>query len=112
MSCASRSELPSKADTTTEMFLSVAKVSSLWSPNADSALAIVVTVSRISTPLAAQVVGGGVDELAERTHPARLCRLQRIGELLQLFTQIIPLQRNSGALLRNDRTIGQLRPVE
>ena len=55
--------------------------------------------------LAAQVVGGGVDERAQRADPAGLGRLQRLGELLQLLAEVVELHRNRGAVLRDDRAV-------
>ena len=59
--------------------------------------------------LAAQVVRGGVDELAHRARPAGRGGLQRVGELLQLLTEVVPLDRNRGAFLRNRRAGSQFR---
>src|SRR4029078_6602709 len=40
--------------------------------------------------LAAQIVGGGVDERTQRGDSAGLGRLQRDGQLLQLRTDLVP----------------------
>ena len=59
--------------------------------------------------LAAEVVGGGVDEGAERADPARLRRLQFVGEALKLGAYVIPLHGDRGAFLGYDGAVGHLR---
>ena len=49
--------------------------------------------------LAAQVVRGGVDEGTEFADPAGLGGLQRLGDAVQLFADIVVLDRHHGAVL-------------
>ena len=42
--------------------------------------------------LPAQIVGGGVDERTQRAHAAGLGGLQRVGQLLQLLTEVDPIR--------------------
>ena len=58
------------------------KMSLLWSPSAEIACDSLMMVSRMSGALAAQVVGGGVDERAQRADTARLGGLQYLSQLL------------------------------
>ena len=51
--------------------------------------------------LSAQVVGGGVDHRPQRADPARLGRLQRLAEHLQLPAHLVPLDRHGGAFDRD-----------
>ena len=55
--------------------------------------------------LATQIVGGGVDERAQRTDAAGLGRLQLVGQPLQLLAEVVLLHRNSGALPRDHRVV-------
>src|SRR5271169_5368989 len=59
--------------------------------------------------LTAQVVRGSVDKRTQRADTTFLGGLQSVGELFQLPPQVIPLHGDGGAVLRNDRTIGQHR---
>ena len=60
--------------------------------------------------LAAQVVGGGVDERTQRADAAGLGGLQQFGEPLELGAQVVPLDRHRGAVLRDDRAVGIVAP--
>ena len=61
--------------------------------------------------LSAQVVGGGVDHRPQRADPARLGRLQRLAEHLQLPPYLVPLDRHGGALDRDHGVVFHHRPA-
>ena len=61
--------------------------------------------------LAAQVVGGCVDERAQGADAAGLGRLQCLDELLQLVAQIVPLDWHRGVFLRNHRVSAMTGPL-
>ncbi len=56
--------------------------------------------------LPAQVVGGGVDERAQRADTARFGRLQQFCQPLQLDSDVIPFHWNRGTFLRDDGARG------
>ena len=68
-------------------------------------------VSRMLAPWPAQVVGGGVDDRTQRAHPAGLGGLQRVGQLLQLLADVVPLDRHRGAFARDHRVVVHHRPT-
>ena len=76
LSWRSRSLLSCSADTRIDRFLKVLNRSPLWSPSAEIACdSLMIGVADVGA-LAAQVVGGGVDECPQGADPAGLGRLQ------------------------------------
>ncbi len=84
-------------------------MSLLWSPRAENGLGQFDDRVADVGALTAQVVRGGVDERAQRADSAGFGGLQVLGELLQLFAEIVPFHRNRGAVLRHHGAVGHLR---
>ena len=99
-SCRSRPVLSCSADTSTDRFLMVEKMSLLWSPSAENACDSLIDGVADVGALAAQIVGGGVDERAQGADTARLGGLQSVGELFQLRAEVVPFDRDGRTVLR------------
>ena len=105
----SRSVLSCSADTRIDRFLTVAKMSVLWSPSADNACDSLMTVSRMVAPCPRRLSAAVLTNAPSVLTPPGSVGCSSSVSRSKLLAHVVPLDRHRGAVLRDHRAVLQRR---